>query len=263
MSINNKKLIRILFFFSILFIQKEVASQTKFTKLVWADEFNYKGLPDSSKWSFAIGGHGWGNNELQYYTEKDTLNAKVENGVLKIIARKQKKENREYTSARLITKNKADFKYGRIEARAKLPASVGTWPAIWMMGYNIDQVHWPACGEIDIMEHRGKDLNKIFGTLHYPGHSGGNANGGSVIISNVTTEFHIYAVEWDATELKFFVDGQLYHTVANNDSIPFNHNFYILLNLAIGGNFTGKVDPSFTIDTMEIDYIRVFRKRKG
>ncbi|MGB3008496.1 MAG: glycoside hydrolase family 16 protein [Chitinophagaceae bacterium] len=262
MIIPSKNLIPILFVCFLFFFQKEVTSQNKFKKLVWADEFNYKGLPDSNKWKFEIGGHGWGNNELQYYSEKDTLNAKVENGVLKINARKQKKENREYTSARIVTKSKADFKYGRIEARAKLPASVGTWPAIWMMGNNIDQMHWPACGEIDIMEHRGKDLNKIFGTLHYPGHSGGNANGNTITIPSATTAFHIYAVEWDAKEINFFVDGQLYHTVSNNVSIPFNHNFYIILNLAIGGNFAGKVDPSFTTDAMEIDYIRVFRKRK-
>jgi beta-glucanase (GH16 family) len=229
-------------------------------KLVWSDEFNYKGLPDSSKLGYNVGGNGWGNNELQYYTEKDTLNAKVENGHLMIIARKQKKENREYTSARLLTKNKADFKYGRIEAVAKIPASVGTWPAIWMLGNNIDQVNWPACGEIDIMEHRGMELNKIFGTLHYPGHSGGNGNGKTLTISTATTAFHNYAVEWDATEIKFYIDNELYHTVANSDSVPFNHNFFILLNMAIGGNFGGKVEPLFSIAIMEIDYVRVFKK---
>jgi len=259
MIINKKKLIWSLVFLSSLFIRNEAASQTKFTKLVWADEFNYKGLPDSSKWGYDIGGHGWGNNELQYYTEKDTLNAKVENGVLKIITRKQKKENREYTSARLLTKNKFDFKYGRIEAVAKIPASAGTWPAIWMLGKNIKQAGWPACGEIDIMEHRGIELNKIFGTLHYPGHSGGNGNGKTLAILTATSAFHNYAVEWDATEIKFYIDNELYHTVANNDNIPFNHHFFILLNTAIGGNFGGKVDPLFTIDSMEIDYVRVFQ----
>lgn len=178
-----------------------------------------------------------------------------------IIARKQNKENREYTSARLLTKNKADFKYGRIEAVAKIPSSVGTWPAIWMLGNNIDKVDWPACGEIDIMEHKGIELNKIFGTLHYPGHSGGNGNGKTLSISTATTAFHNYAVEWSATEVKFYVDNELYHTVANNDSVPFNHNFFILLNMAIGGNFGGKVDPLFSSDAMEIDYVRVFQKR--
>ena len=230
-------------------------------KLIWSDEFNNKGLPDSTKWNYNTGGHGWGNNELQCYTEKDTSTAVVENGCLKIIVRKQKKENREYTSARLLSKNKAEFKYGRIEARAKIPASVGTWPAIWMLGNNIDNAGWPACGEIDIMEHRGMELNKVFGTLHYPGHSGGNANGKTMIVPTATTAFHNYAVEWSATELKFYIDDILYHTVVNNDSIPFNHPFFILLNVAIGGDFGGKIDPLFSIDVMEIDYIRVFQTK--
>jgi beta-glucanase (GH16 family) len=124
-------------------------------KLVWSDEFNYNGLPDSNKWSYQVGGHGWGNNELEYYTEKDTLNATVAQGILKIIARKQTRENRLYTSTRLCTKKIFDCKYGRIEASVKLPATAGTWPAVWMLGNNIDKVGWPACGEIDIMEHKG------------------------------------------------------------------------------------------------------------
>lgn len=231
-------------------------------KLIWSDEFNYKGLPDSSKWGYDVGGNGWGNNELQYYTEKDTSTAIVENGHLKIIVRKQKMENKAYTSARLLTKNKADFKYGRIEARAKIPASVGTWPAIWMLGNNIDKVGWPACGEIDIMEHRGMELNKIFGTLHYPGHSGGNADGKTINIPTATTAFHHYAVEWDAKEIRVYADNQLCHRVVNNDSLPFHHPFFILLNIAIGGNFGGKPDPLFSMDVMEIDYIRVFKKEQ-
>lgn len=229
-------------------------------KLIWSDEFNNKGLPDSSKWGYNVGGHGWGNNEQQYYTAMDTLNAKVENGVLKIIARKQTKDNREYSSARLLTKNKFDFKYGRIEVSTKLPVAIGTWPAVWMLGNNIDKAGWPACGEIDIVEHRGMELNKIFGTLHYPGHSGGNANGKTLNITTAATAFHQYAAEWDANEIKFYADDVLYHSVANNSSVPFNHNFFILVNMAIGGNFAGKVDPVFSMDVMEVDYIRVFQK---
>ncbi len=232
----------------------------KWMKLVWSDDFNYKGLPDSTKWNYETGGNGWGNNELQYYTANDSSTAIVGDGHLKIIAKKQPKENREYISARLLTKNKFDFKYGRIEARAKVPASVGTWPAIWMLGSNIKQSGWPACGEIDIMEHRGMEPNKIFGTLHYPGHSGGNADGKTIDIPGATTSFHQYAVEWDVKEIRIYADNVLYHTVANSDSIPFNHNFFILLNIAIGGNFGGKVDPLFLMDAMEIDYVRVFQK---
>jgi beta-glucanase (GH16 family) len=239
---------------------KKAANGTRM-KLVWSDEFNYKGLPDSSKWGYNTGGNGWGNNELQYYTADDTLTAKVENGYLLIITRKQKMENREYISARLLTKNKFDFKYGRVEVSAKIPSAIGTWPAVWMLGNDIDKVNWPACGEIDIVEHRGMELNKIFGTLHYPGHSGGNGNGNTINISTATTAFHQYAVEWDATSLNFYVDNELYHSVANDNNIPFNHNFFILVNMAIGGNFGGKVDPLFSSDKMEIDYIRVFQKK--
>ncbi len=238
---------------------KQPSNGTKM-KLIWSDEFNYKGLPDSSKWGYNTGGNGWGNNELQYYTEKDTLTAKVENGHLMIIARKQKKENREYISARLLTKNKFDFKYGRVEIRAKTPAAVGTWPAVWMLGNNIDTVGWPASGETDILEQKGMELDKNFGTLHYPGHSGSNGNGKTINVPSATTAFHLYALDWDESTIKFYVDNELYHTVVNNNSIPFNHNFFILVNLAIGGNFGGKVDPSFSMDVMEIDYIRVYQK---
>lgn len=232
-------------------------------ELQWSDEFNYEGLPDSTKWSYNIGGHGWGNNELQYYTEKDATTANVHNGHLSIVVRKQQHENKEYVSARLLTKRKAEFKYGRIESRAKIPAAVGTWPAIWMLGNNIDQVGWPACGEIDIMEHRGMELNKIFGTLHYPGRSGGNANGKTLMMPSATTAFHNYAVEWTATDLKFYLDDVLYHTVVNDNNIPFNHPFFILINVAIGGNFGGKVDPDFSSDKMEIDYIRVYKMKNN
>jgi beta-glucanase (GH16 family) len=229
-------------------------------KLAWCDEFNYKGLPDSSKWNYDVGGDGWGNNELQYYKAKDTSNVLVANGYLKITARKQKIGNNPYTSARLLTKNKAVFKYGKVEVRAKIPAAVGTWPAIWMLGKNIDEVGWPTCGEIDIMEHRGCELNKIFGTLHYPAHSGGNADGSTIKIPTATTEFHNYAVEWDASAIKIFVDNKLYHTVKNNNSLPFNQNFFIILNVAMGGNFAGQVDPQFSDEAMVIDYVRVFKK---
>jgi beta-glucanase (GH16 family) len=229
-------------------------------RLLWNDEFNGQGLPDSSKWSFDVGAKKWGNNELEYYTDHDTSNVKQQGGRLIITARKQNKEGMEYTSARLVTRNKAAFQYGRIEASAKLPATVGTWPAIWMLGTDIDKVDWPACGEIDIMEHRGMEQNKIFGTLHYPDHWGANGNGKTIMIHEATTAFHQYAVEWSPAEIKFFVDNLAYHTVLNSPSIPFNHPFYILLNLAIGGDFGGNVDHAFSADSIEIDYVRVFKK---
>jgi beta-glucanase (GH16 family) len=227
------------------------------TQLIWADEFNVDGPPNPANWVYEVGNLGL-NNELQHYTNRPE-NSIVQGGVLKIKAIKENYLGSSYTSARIISKGKYDFKYGRVEARAKLPAGVGTWPAIWMLGNNIDQVSWPACGEIDIMEHVGKNLNRIYGTLHYPGRSGGNANGNSTIINDATTQFHVYALDWTASAIKIYVDGILYHTVPNSNSIPFNHNFFFLLNVAMGGDFGGPiVDPAFTSASMEIDYIRVY-----
>lgn len=226
--------------------------------VVWSDEFDTPGAPNSAKWGYDLGAGGWGNNELQYYTSR-TDNAVVSNGTLKIIAKAENYSGSAYTSARLLSKDKFSFKYGKIEARAKIPAGVGTWPAIWMLGNNITTAGWPACGEIDIMEHVGRELNKIYGTVHYPDHSGGNGVGNTVIISNATTEFHIYTMEWSATSIKFFVDNQLFHTVSNNSGLPFNQNFFIILNVAMGGNFGGPVDAAFTLASMEIDYIRVYQ----
>ena len=228
--------------------------------LLWSDEFNNSGAPDPSKWGYDIGtgGGGWGNNELQYYTNR-TDNAEVSGGVLKIKAKKENFSGSAYTSARLISKGKFDFKYGKIEFSAKLPDGVGTWPALWMLGSSISTVGWPACGEIDVMEHRGMELNKIFGTVHHPGHSGGNADGGTRVISGATTGFHKYTCEWTAASVKFYVDDQIYYTFPNNSSVPFNSNFFIIMNVAIGGNFAGAVDPALTSAIMEVDYVRVYR----
>lgn len=226
--------------------------------LVWSEEFDTPGAPDPAKWGYDLGAGGWGNSELQYYTNRAD-NAVVSNGTLKIIAKAESYSGSNYTSARLLTKDKFSFKYGKIEARAKLPVGVGTWPAIWMLGSNISNVGWPACGEIDIMEHKGSQLNTIYGTLHYPGHSGGSANGATTVISNATTEFHKYKAEWDASTIKIYVDDVLFHTVANSSSLPFNQNFFIILNVAMGGTFAGTVDPAFTNAAMEVDYVRVYQ----
>jgi hypothetical protein len=226
--------------------------------IVWSDEFNTDGLPDATKWGYDLGAGGWGNNEAQYYTSRAD-NAVVINGNLKITLKKEVYSGSNYTSARLLTKDKFSFKYGKVEARIKLPVGGGTWPAFWMLGSDIATNPWPACGEIDIMEHLGNDLNRIYGTLHYPGRSGGNANGGNRVITNATTEFHIYSLEWSAAEIKISVDGQLVHSVANSASIPFNHNFFIICNMAMGGNFGGVIDPNVTTASMEVDYIRVYQ----
>ncbi len=228
--------------------------------LVWSDEFETAGAPDPAKWGYDIGtgANGWGNNELEYYTNRPQ-NAVVANGVLKITAISENYSGKAYTSARLLTKGKFSFAYGRIEVRAKLPAGAGTWPAIWMLGDNINTAGWPACGEVDIMEHRGSELNKIYGTLHYPGHFGGNGDGSTLVVPDVTTAFHNYIVEWSPATIKFYVDTQLYYTFINSGSLPFNQNFFIILNVAMGGNFGGPVDPTFANASMEVDYVRVYQ----
>jgi len=226
--------------------------------LVWSDEFNIDGAPNPAVWGYDLGAGGWGNNESQNYTDRRE-NSIVQGGALKINLIKENYSGSPYTSARLLSKDRYALKYGRVETRAKLPAGVGTWPAIWMLGSNISSVSWPACGEIDIMEHVGKELNKIHATLHYPGRFGGNADGGSRVISNATTEFHKYSLEWSATSIKMFVDDLLIHSVTNTSSLPFNQNFFFILNVAMGGNFGGTIDPAVTAATMEIDYIRVYQ----
>ena len=228
--------------------------------LVWSDEFDKNGAPDPTKWIYDIGtgASGWGNNELQYYTNR-LENAVVENGILKIKAIKENYSGSAYTSARLLTRGKYEFKYGTVEIRAKVPAAVGTWPAVWMLGFDFPTVGWPACGETDILEHRGSELNTIVAALHYPGRSGGNPVKGQTVIQNASTEFHLYKFDWTSTSMQFFVDGKLFHTVANNASIPYNKNFFFLVNLAMGGGFGGPVDPAFTNATFEVDYIRVYK----
>jgi beta-glucanase (GH16 family) len=234
----------------------QVASPTLF----WSEEFNTNGAPNSSVWGYDIGtgSGGWGNQELQYYTNRAD-NVIVANGVLKITAKRENFGGMAYTSTRLLSKDKFSFKYGRVDVSAKLPAGGGTWPAIWMLGSNFSTVGWPACGEIDIMEHKGNDVNRIYGTVHYPGRSGGNPDGSTKVIANATTEFHLYSMEWTASSIKFYVDNQLFHTVSNSTSLPFNQNFFLILNVAMGGTFGGAVDPNFSSATMEIDYIRIYK----
>jgi len=226
--------------------------------LIWADEFNTPGAPDPAKWGYDLGAGGWGNNELQYYTNR-LDNAVVSGGTLKIVAKRENFSGSAFTSARLLSRSKFSFKYGKVEIAAKLPVGVGTWPATWMLGDNFLTAGWPACGEIDIMEHRGNDPNRIHGTIHYPGNSGGNGIGGTTLIQNASTEFHKYTCEWTAQSIRFMVDDRVYFTTANNANLPFNQSFFLLLNVAMGGNFGGAVDPAFVSGIMEIDYVRVYQ----
>ena len=229
-------------------------------KLFWADEFTKPGAPDPAKWGYDIGNgpDGWGNQELEYYTDKKE-NAFVENGVLKVKAMKEQHMGYSYTSARLVTRGKFEFTYGSVEIKAKLPAHVGTWPAVWMLGADIAKVPWPACGEIDIMEHRGKELNKMIAALHYPERHGNNPNKAETYVDGVTTDFHLYRLDWTKESINIFIDNKLTHSVPNSKSIPYNKDFYLLVNLAIGGGFGGAVDPAFKDAVLEIDYIRVYR----
>jgi len=227
-------------------------------KVIWSDEFNVDGAPDTSKWGYNTGtGDGWGNNELQYYTTR-TENVKIEGGLLKITAIKEDYMGSKYTSTRMLTKGKFSFKYGRAEVRAKLPAGGGTWPAFWLLGDNIDTVPWPGCGEIDILESVGNNPNVIHSSLHSPGRSGNTPDTKTTTAANSTTEFHIYAAEWSAENIKFYVDDNLFYTYKNSSTTPFNANFFVIINFAMGGNFGGAVDPNFKSATYEVDYVRVY-----
>lgn len=231
---------------------------TDYTNLVFSDEFNTDGAPDSSKWSYDLGNGGWGNNEAQFYTNS-TNNVTVSGGNLRITAKVQSQGGSNYTSARLKSENKFEFTYGKIEYRAKMPTGGGTWPALWALGQNYATNTWPACGEIDVMEHRGNTPNVIHGTLHYPGVSPGAGNTNSTTILNASTEFHIYKAIWTPTSIKFYVDNILYHSVANSNSLPFNSDFFLIMNVAMGGTFGGTIDPAFTQSTLEVDYVRVYQ----
>lgn len=233
---------------------------------IWSDEFDVAGLPNTSKWGYDLGGSGWGNNELQNYT--NTLdNAKVENGNLVITAKKETSGTMNYSSARLVSKNKGDFLYGRIEARAKLPAGRGTWPAIWMLPTDWAYGNWPKSGEIDIMEHVGYDLNKVHVTVHTEAynHSIGTQRGASQTVPTATTDFHKYRVDWTPYAIRGYIDDQLMFTFVNEGkgsaAWPFDKRFHILLNLAIGGNWGGAqgVDDTAFPQAMLIDYVRVYK----
>ena len=230
--------------------------------LIWADEFDGDGSPKISNWDFDLGGGGWGNNEVEFYTKR-LDNAKVENGFLTITAKKENYEGANYTSARLKTQGKFDFKYGKVEVRAKLPGSGGTWPAIWMLGSNITSVGWPACGEVDIMEHVGNNIGRVSSAIHTPSSFGNTQNVGATNISNVTSEFHVYGIEWTAQKIAFSVDGNVFYTYSpsekNDQTWPFDKKQFLILNIALGGNLGGTIDPEFTQDTMEIDYVRVYQ----
>lgn len=230
---------------------------TEFEDLSWEANFDTEDALDPSVWNFETGNNdGWGNGEAQYYTDE---NAVIEGGNLVITAKAEATNGFNYSSSRITTKDKFEFKYGRIEARAKLPEGGGTWPAIWMLGATFPEESWPGVGEIDIMEHAGNRQNEIHGTLHYPGNFAGDADGDTKIISNASSEFHIYTVEWSPERIWFLVDNEVYHMYENTPDSAFNKDFFLILNVAMGGTFGGAIDPAFSESSMEVDYIRVYK----
>ncbi|WP_339342189.1 glycoside hydrolase family 16 protein [uncultured Polaribacter sp.] len=229
-----------------------------YNDLVWEDDFNTDGAPDATNWTYDLGDGGWGNGEVQTYTNS-AENAKVLDGSLIITAKADGSGG--YTSARLKSQGLRKFTYGRIEVRAKLPASAGTWPAIWMLGSNFTTVGWPTCGEIDIMEQTGANKDITLGTLHwYNTTANGNASyGETTAVADASSDFHLYTVEWSDTSIKIYLDDVNFFQMANDSTLPFNADFFMILNIAMGGTLGGDIDPSFTEDTMEIDYVKVFQ----
>ncbi|MDG2146743.1 MAG: glycoside hydrolase family 16 protein [Flavobacteriaceae bacterium] len=260
--------------------QMEITTETYYLigedlTLIWSDEFDYEGSPDIDKWhhqTIAPNNGSWWNGELQHYTNR-LENSSVNNGTLKIKAKKEQYEfddsSKSYTSARL--NSKFSFRYGRIDVRAKLPKGSGTWPAIWTLGANINEignyfgdhfgnVGWPACGEIDIMEQNGWNKNNVIGHLHWEDNSGQYKNqGGTKSIENSYDEFHTYSLVWDSSKISILLDDNTFFSMANTSNNPYDNDHYLLINIAVGGNLGGDVPSNFSEEIMEIDYVRIYQ----
>ena len=262
-----KKALLPIFFLLLVFI---VSCQNKEPKLVWSDEFDIEGTPNTELWTTYVGDGCpdlcvFGNHELQYYTDADE-NVKILDGKLIITARKDSMVNSAYTSAKVISKGKGDFKYGRIEVMAKLPEGLGTWPAIWMLPTNKSEFGWPKSGEIDIMEHVGYNHGTIYGTVHTDSfnHMKGTQKGDSILVTTASSQFHEYAIEWTENRIDWFLDGEKYHSFDNTgdgiDAWPFDQPFYLIFNIAVGGDWGGKygVDEEIWPQTLQIDYVRIY-----
>ncbi len=240
-------------------------------KMIWNDEFDKDGLPNQDNWGYDMADGcphvcGWGNNELQYYT-KDENNARVEDGHLIIEAHKSAVGGKNYSSARVVTRGKNSWSGGKLEIRAKLPNGKGTWPAIWMMPEESTYGIWPRSGEIDIMEHVGYSPDSIIGTVHTEAfnHMIGTQVGNDVYIPDCEQEFHTYSITWSQERIEWFVDGKKYHTFLNRNKSykewPFDKPFYLIMNIAVGGNWGGKhgVDEDIWPQRMVVDYVRVYQ----
>jgi beta-glucanase (GH16 family) len=244
-----------------------------FNKLVWADEFTTPGAPDPAKWNYDLGDGcpgvcGWGNNELEYYTN-DPKNVRVEGGYLIIEALKETVGGKPYSSTRMVSKEKGDWLYGKIEVRAKLPRGRGTWPAIWMLSTDWKYGGWPASGEIDIMEHVGYDPGVVHGTIHTEtyNHSKGTQLEGKKVVTDCMDQFHVYAINWNKNFVEFYIDDTKYYSVTRNLSgdykeWPFDQRFHLIMNVAVGGNWGGAqgVDETIWPQRMVVDYVRVYQE---
>lgn len=236
-------------------------------KLIWSDEFDYEGMPDPTKWIFDIGGHGGGNKEAQYYTN-DLRNCIVKDGKLIITALREQKEKMHYTSAKICSK--FAFQYGRLEVKAKIPRGRGTWPAIWLLGNNFRHgTSWPMCGEIDLMEHTGKQPNEIIFSLHTDAYNHRLNNHRTFVkrVENVFDQFVEYALEWTQDYIEFFINRtSVVRFLRNNDICdkcwPFNQKYYLIINLAIGGTLGGEIDDNIFPVNFEIDYVRIYEMQK-
>jgi beta-glucanase (GH16 family) len=238
------------------------------SKIIWGDEFEGNGALNSEKWGFDIGGSGWGNNESQFYTQRPE-NARVQDGNLVIEAKRESYQGSQYTSARVVSKEKGDFKYGRFEIKAKLPVGVGTWPAIWMLATKTTygSQYWPDNGEIDIMEHVGFDQNVVHGNVHTKAfnHSIGTNKGSKTTVKGASEEFHVYAINWLPEKITFEIDGVAYFAFPKENGFnwqqwPFDQDFHLLMNIAVGGAWGGQqgIDSKVFPQQMLVDYVRVY-----
>jgi beta-glucanase (GH16 family) len=272
LKFNHSLILPALLAFGIISITSCTKDETQqvvtFTNLVFADEFNVDGAPDPKTWSFEIGTgqNGWGNNELQYYTDRPE-NITVQNGYLIITARQEPFEGSGFTSARIKTENLFAPKYGRIEARMKMPLGKGLWPAFWMLGSNFAETSWPQCGEIDIMEYLGNKPTEVFGTIHGPGFAGAESISKKYTLpkGRFDTDFHVFGVEWTENHINWYVDDVLYSQktrkkVEEEGGIwVFDNTFFMILNLAVGGALPGSPDANTMFpQRFIIDYVRVY-----
>ena len=248
--------------------KKSVIKKRNFNSVPsWSEEFNYTGLPDTTKWNYETGGDGFGNHEKEFYTK--AKNAVVKNGVLHILAKKEKIDSMNYSSARMVTKGKAEFLYGRFEIKAKLPAGRGFWPAIWMMPVKENYGEWPASGEIDIMEQVGFAPDTIHISTHTRDRNWMKNNGETsvIFVKEATSSFHIYRIDWTPEGIIGFIDGRKIFQHVNDKkgpgNWPFDKPFFLILNVAVGGDWGGKfgIDDNIFPAQMEVDYIRIYKMR--